>query len=63
MDVDPNYDPSDFLMHGLPKREDQAHGSGKVQDDLVVSESDNENHNNEIVKLEDHDADDGSLWF
>lgn len=40
MDVDPNYDPSDFLLAGLPAREDK--GENKIQDDLAVSESDDD---------------------
>ncbi|RZF45111.1 hypothetical protein LSTR_LSTR017213 [Laodelphax striatellus] len=44
MDVDPNYDPSDFLMKGLPAG---AGGQGaaaneEIHDDLNVSESDEE---------------------
>ncbi|XP_012231076.1 transcription initiation factor TFIID subunit 1 [Linepithema humile] len=41
MDVDPNYDPSDFLLAGLPARE----GENKIQDDLAVSESDDDTEN------------------
>lgn len=40
MDVDPNYDPSDFLLAGLPAREDKS--ENKIQDDLAVSESDDD---------------------
>ncbi|KAJ9574336.1 hypothetical protein L9F63_026018, partial [Diploptera punctata] len=39
MDVDPNYDPSDFLLHGLPQ---QRAIRDKIHDDLEVSESDEE---------------------
>ncbi|PSN40376.1 Transcription initiation factor TFIID subunit 1 [Blattella germanica] len=39
MDVDPNYDPSDFLLHGLPQ---QRAMQDKIHDDLEVSESDEE---------------------
>lgn len=40
MDVDPNYDPSDFLLAGLPARE--VKNENKIQDDLAVSESDDD---------------------
>ncbi|KAM0729480.1 Transcription initiation factor TFIID subunit 1 [Formica fusca] len=40
MDVDPNYDPSDFLLAGLPARDDKS--ENKIQDDLAVSESDDD---------------------
>lgn len=68
MDVDPNYDPSDFLMHGLPQRngKQDAKSSGKIHDDLEVSESDDEqanNDNNPNIKLEDNDPGDEGLWF
>lgn len=43
MDVDPNYDPSDFLLAGLPARDDK--GENKIQDDLAVSESDDDIEN------------------
>lgn len=71
MDVDPNYDPSDFLLAGLPAREDK--GENKIQDDLAVSESDDESSNNLQSKQEvqqnqqqqtqpDEDVA-GDLWF
>ncbi|XP_074028237.1 TATA-box binding protein associated factor 1 isoform X1 [Leptinotarsa decemlineata] len=65
MDVDPNYDPSDFLMSGLPLRkvEDLHHDTEmKIHDDLAVSESEDEGANipQEPVQ-EDDDA--GDLWF
>uniref|UniRef100_A0A1B6IXS7 Bromo domain-containing protein n=3 Tax=Homalodisca TaxID=139475 RepID=A0A1B6IXS7_9HEMI len=64
MDVDPNYDPSDFLMQGLPGRENKPQTSGKIQDDLAVSESDEEAQNTDgNIKLEDNDVDAGVLWF
>ncbi|XP_049784763.1 transcription initiation factor TFIID subunit 1 isoform X1 [Schistocerca cancellata] len=46
MDVDPNYDPSDFLLQGLPqhrdseRQESQSQVRDKIHDDLEVSESD-----------------------
>lgn len=48
MDVDPNYDPSDFLLAGLPARE----GENKIQDDLAVSESDDDDNENAASKQE-----------
>lgn len=45
MEIDPNYDPSDFLMAGLPKREptddDNAQGYGMMdstnnQDQVII---------------------------
>lgn len=65
-DVDPNYDPSDFLMAGLPKKEpteEHDPDEGKIQDDLAVSESDDEgtNQNNTGHMMEDDDP--GALWF
>lgn len=63
MDVDPNYDPSDFLMQGLPSRENKPQTSGKIHDDLAVSESDEDIKNDDNIKLEDNDIDAGVLWF
>lgn len=66
MDVDPNYDPSDFLMQGLPSRENRLQ-TGKIHDDLAVSESDEEPPNTDgNIKVEDNDNNDidaGELWF
>ncbi|XP_066586394.1 transcription initiation factor TFIID subunit 1 isoform X2 [Prorops nasuta] len=68
MDVDPNYDPSDFLLAGLPARDSQE--ENKIQDDLAVSESEDENDSN--VPQEKSDVQQGSqpeedvagdLWF
>ncbi|XP_050517356.1 transcription initiation factor TFIID subunit 1 isoform X2 [Diabrotica virgifera virgifera] len=70
MDVDPNYDPSDFLMSGLPLRkveesELQQENAMKIHDDLAVSESEDEGTNapqeNQDNMQEDDDA--GDLWF
>lgn len=67
MDVDPNYDPSDFLLAGLPARDDRI--SNEIHDDLAVSESDEEVDNNrEQLKQEQQpssqpDEDDGAIWF
>ncbi|XP_063240070.1 transcription initiation factor TFIID subunit 1 isoform X2 [Bacillus rossius redtenbacheri] len=41
MDVDPNYDPSDFLLQGLPRQRAGA-GAAAVHGDLEVSESEDE---------------------
>lgn len=62
MDVDPNYDPSDFLMQGLPNRNNKGQASRRINDDLVVSESDEDNKT-EDIRLEDNDVDAGVLWF
>ncbi|KYM76533.1 Transcription initiation factor TFIID subunit 1 [Atta colombica] len=71
MDVDPNYDPSDFLLAGLPARDDK--GENKIQDDLAVSESDDDTENvtskqevqqNQQQQLPQPDEDvGGDLWF
>lgn len=73
MDVDPNYDPSDFLLAGLPARDDK--GENKIQDDLAVSESDDDAENTipkqesqqnqqQQQQLSQPDEDvGGDLWF
>lgn len=70
MDVDPNYDPSDFLLAGLPARDDK--GENKIQDDLAVSESDDDaentkqetQQNQQQQQLLQPDEDvGGDLWF
>jgi transcription initiation factor TFIID subunit 1 len=75
MDVDPNYDPSDFLLHGLPQQRAAQLAAGqvsvhdKIHDDLEVSESDDEMSTAttsviETTKREPDDEDDGGeLWF
>ena len=63
MDVDPNYDPSDFLLHELPQ---QRTIRDKIHDDLEVSESDEEVHvgQMELPKREQEEDDEGGdLWF
>ncbi|XP_075228523.1 TATA-box binding protein associated factor 1 isoform X4 [Lycorma delicatula] len=60
MDVDPNYDPSDFLMKGLPQNQSN---NVKIHDDLAVSESDDESGQNQIIKHEDIEEKPGDLWF
>lgn len=68
MDVDPNYDPSDFLLAGLPARDEKS--ENKIQDDLAVSESDDDTDNNAKQKqktpqqLPQSEEDvGGDLWF
>ncbi|KYN38772.1 Transcription initiation factor TFIID subunit 1 [Trachymyrmex septentrionalis] len=71
MDVDPNYDPSDFLLAGLPARDDKV--EDKIQEDLAVSESDDDAENvtskqeaqqNQQQQLPQPDEDvGGDLWF
>jgi transcription initiation factor TFIID subunit 1 len=75
MDVDPNYDPSDFLLHGLPQqRAAQAAAAAqvsvdKIHDDLEVSESDDEmsmataSMSEPLKREPDEDDDGGDLWF
>ncbi|CAG9856159.1 unnamed protein product [Phyllotreta striolata] len=76
MDVDPNYDPSDFLMAGLPLRkveDDTGMNSQeattltemKIHDDLAVSESDDEGANvgRDVQENMQEDDDAGDLWF
>lgn len=71
MDVDPNYDPSDFLLAGLPPRAEKVEVD-KIQDDLAVSESEDEietvdeplkqeQENQQPNPSEDDVA--GDLWF
>lgn len=73
MDVDPNYDPSDFLMSGLPIRKvedenrldssgDQQNSAMKIHDDLAVSESEDERDNTQQEAMQE-DEDAGDLWF
>ncbi|XP_072748281.1 transcription initiation factor TFIID subunit 1 isoform X2 [Anoplolepis gracilipes] len=73
MDVDPNYDPSDLLLAGLSARDDK--GENKIQDDLAVSESDDDAENTipkqeaqqnqqQQQQLSQPDEDvGGDLWF
>ncbi|XP_034951275.1 transcription initiation factor TFIID subunit 1 [Chelonus insularis] len=67
MDVDPNYDPSDFLLAGLPPRAEKVE-TDKIHDDLAVSESDEEIETvEEPIKQENQPQsqpdEDGDLWF
>lgn len=73
MDVDPNYDPSDFLMSGLPLRKvedvnrfdtslEPQSSTMKIHDDLAVSESEDETENTQQETMQD-DEDAGDLWF
>ncbi|XP_033222126.1 transcription initiation factor TFIID subunit 1 isoform X2 [Belonocnema kinseyi] len=66
MDVDPNYDPSDFLLAGLPSREEKE--QIRIQDDLAVSESEDEIETKDepiLQKQEPPHEEDlgGDLWF
>ena len=65
MDVDPNYDPSDFLLAGLPSRDDKS--QVKIQDDLDISESDEEDPKSEIksekIPAQTEEEMAGDLWF
>lgn len=63
MDVDPNYDPSDFLLQGIPHNRGPNPTHKVIQDDLEVSESDDETN---MLKREpeEEDEDEGEgLWF
>lgn len=61
-------DPSDFLLAGLPARDEKS--ENKIQDDLAVSESDDEAENNVQQKQKtpqqmsqpEEDVG-GDLWF
>ena len=65
MDVDPNYDPSDFLkLAGLPTREVKE--QVRIQDDLAVSESEDEiETKDELIreKQEPPQNEEDGLWF
>lgn len=76
LDVDPNYDPSDFLMAGLPMCKNEAVKQNismddgdtgiKIHDDLAVSESEDEGANmqsSETQQQMQEDDDGGDLWF
>lgn len=73
MDLDPNYDPSDFLPVGsrnldtsdekdLAGPSNRNHVSANIQDDLEISDSDEDSpHDNSLdIKTE---GDLGELWF
>ncbi|KAJ8968630.1 hypothetical protein NQ317_014756 [Molorchus minor] len=78
MDVDPNYDPSEFLMSGLPLRKvdepilpdepstnTNTYTDMKIHDDLAVSESEDEGVNishSQELSIQEED-DGGDLWF
>lgn len=70
MDVDPNYDPSDLLLADLANRDEKD--INKIQEDLAVSESDEENEtarnaeqaNQESQQMSQPEEDvGGDLWF
>lgn len=54
MDVDPNYDPSDFLLAGLPARED------KTNTENNIAQCKQENQQQPLQQEEDVG---GDLWF
>lgn len=67
--MDSNYDPSESFFPSLPIRKDE--GVSKIQDDLAVSESDEEEPK-DLLKPEeqqqppptaDEELCDGSVWF
>jgi hypothetical protein len=77
MDLDPNYDPSDFLPTGshnvdtsddkdLPGPSNQNHTSANIQDDLEISDSDEEiakdSPHNDSLDIK-NEGDLGELWF
>lgn len=69
MDVDPNYDPSDFLMSGLTsvrKVEDPIQGQDiKIHDDLAVSDSEDEDGHHQELQPEPENLpeDEEGVWF
>lgn len=66
VDVDPNYDPSEFLMAGLPQKKEEkvetlsAPADREIHNDLAVSDSDEEMLNQSNPPLDDED---GDLYF
>lgn len=54
MDVDPNYDPSDFLLAGLPAREDKTNAENNI------AQCKQENQQQPLQQEEDVG---GDLWF
>lgn len=84
LDLDPNYDPSDFLMdrnqNRMPDSDEGLHMHNmrnavvsneeipaEIHDDLAVSESDEENHEDSHYRpdmpKEVDEAEEGDLWF
>lgn len=78
MDLDPNYDPSDFLPTGSrnldmsddkdlegPSQRDQS--TANIQDDLEISDSDEETARDspldDSLDLKNEEGDLGELWF
>jgi hypothetical protein len=63
--IDSNYDPSDSFFTTLPIRKDD--GECKIQDDLAVSESEEEEQKSEIKSEMQHpsttEEELGSVWF
>lgn len=79
MDLDPNYDPSDFLPTGSRNVDvdddkdfagpsSQNHTSASIQDDLEISDSDEEKNDETTSPPHDEldtktEGDLGELWF
>ncbi|XP_060863239.1 transcription initiation factor TFIID subunit 1 [Metopolophium dirhodum] len=73
MDLDPNYDPSDFLPTGsrnldtsdekdLPGSSSKNHASANIQDDLEISDSDEDSPHDDSLEIKT-EGDLGELWF
>ncbi|XP_008178827.1 transcription initiation factor TFIID subunit 1 isoform X2 [Acyrthosiphon pisum] len=73
MDLDPNYDPSDFLPTGsrnldtsdekdLPGSSSKSHASANIQDDLEISDSDEDSPHDDSLEIKT-EGDLGELWF
>lgn len=73
MDLDPNYDPSDFLPTGsrnvdtyedknLEGPSNRNHASANIQDDLEISDSDEEIARDSPLDIKT-ESDLGELWF
>lgn len=73
MDLDPNYDPSDFLPTGsrnldtsdekdLTGSSNKNHSSANIQDDLEISDSDEDSPHDDSLDIKT-EGDLGELWF
>ncbi|XP_025197408.1 transcription initiation factor TFIID subunit 1 [Melanaphis sacchari] len=73
MDLDPNYDPSDFLPTGsrnldtsdekdLAESSNKNHASANIQDDLEISDSDEDSPHDDSLDIKT-EGDLGELWF
>lgn len=75
MDVDPDYDPSEFLLSGynpmrIKEEPDPQQKELKIDDDLAISESDDEqnidnpsNIQQQFTSQAPDDGDDDGIWF